>query len=80
MAAQHLTALSSPEFPQVLHDSVERIIDAVDRVLAAHSLNYLLSPCDFEDQFGDCREVATVHHLKSEHEFCARHFKAVTRG
>ena len=77
MAVTHLTALSSPEFPQVLTDSIERIIDVVDVVLAR---NAPLSQCDFSDQYCDCREVATVHHLKSEHEFCARHFKAVNRG
>ena len=79
MAAQHLTALSSPEFPQVLNDTVERIIDVVDHVLAANSLNYLLGPCDFEDQYSDCRDRATVHHLASEHEFCERHFVVVNR-
>lgn len=77
MAAQHLTALASPEFPQVLTDSIERIIDVVDVVLAR---NAPLSQCDFSDQDCDCREVATVHHLQSEQEFCARHFKAVNRG
>jgi|HubBroStandDraft_2_1064218.scaffolds.fasta_scaffold220214_1 hypothetical protein len=81
MAAQHLTALASPEFPQVLNDSVERIIDVVDHVLAANSLNYLLGPCDFEDQYGDCRQRATVHHLESEKEYCCDHFrKVVQRG
>lgn len=76
MAAQHLTALSSPEFPQALSVSLDRLIDRVEIIVAR---NYLLSPCDFEDQFGDCREVATVHHLKSEHEFCERHFRQVTK-
>ena len=77
MAAQHLTALSSPEFPQALSVSLDRLIDRVEIIVAR---NYLLSPCDFEDQYGDCREVATVHHLASEHEFCLRHFQVVQRG
>ena len=76
MAAQHLTALSSPEFPQVFDASLNQLFQRVDRIYAAS----LLSTCDFEDQHGDCREVATVHHLASEHEFCLRHFQAVTRG
>ena len=76
MAAQHLTALASPEFPQVFDASLNQLFQRVDRIYAAS----LLSICDFEDQYGDCREVATVHHLASEHEFCLRHFQAVTRG
>ena len=76
MAAQHLTALSSPEFPQVLDRSLNQLFERVDRILAQS----YLSECDFEDQYGDCRNVATVHHLASEHEFCERHFKVVNRG
>ena len=75
MADQHLTALSSPEFPQVFDASLNQLFQRVDRILAAS----YLSTCAFEDQFGDCREVATVHHLKSEHEFCERHFRQVTK-
>jgi hypothetical protein len=75
MADQHLTALSSPEFPQVFDGSLDRLFERVDRIYAAS----LLSTCDFEDQYGDCREVATVHHLASEHEFCERHFAVVNR-
>ena len=76
MAAQHLTALSSPEFPQVFDRCLDQLFQRVERILAAS----YLSTCDFEDQYGDCREVATVHHLASEHEFCLRHFQAVNRG
>ena len=75
MAVTHLTALSSPEFPQVFDASLNQLFQRVDRILAAS----YLSTCAFEDQFGDCREVATVHHLKSEHEFCERHFRQVTK-
>ena len=76
MADQHLTALSSPEFPQVFDRCLDQLFQRVERILAAS----YLSTCAFEDQFGDCREVATVHHLKSEHEFCADHFKVISRG
>ena len=76
MAVTHLTALSSPEFPQVFDRCLDQLFQRVERILAAS----YLSICDFEDQFGDCREVATVHHLASEHEFCLRHFQAVNRG
>ena len=76
MAVTHLTALSSPEFPQVFDRCLDQLFQRVERILAAS----YLSICDFEDQYGDCREVATVHHLASEHEFCLRHFQAVNRG
>ena len=76
MADQHLTALSSPEFPQVFDRCLDQLFQRVERILAAS----YLSTCAFEDQFGDCREVATVHHLASEHEFCADHFKVISRG
>ena len=76
MAVTHLTALSSPEFPQVFDRCLDQLFQRVERILAAS----YLSTCAFEDQFGDCREVATVHHLASEHEFCLRHFQAVNRG
>ncbi len=75
MAAQHLTALSSPEFPQVFDGCFARLSARVDRVVAQSHL----STCDFNDEYCVCREVATVHHLASEHEFCARHFRQVTK-
>jgi hypothetical protein len=77
MAAQHLTALSSPEFPQALDRSLNQLFERVDRILAQS----YLSECDFEDQYGDCRQRATVHHLESEKEYCCDHFrKVVQRG
>jgi hypothetical protein len=76
MADQHLTALSSPEFPQVFDASLNQLFQRVDRILTAS----YLSTCDFEDEHCTCREVATVHHLASEHEFCSDHFQVVNRG
>ena len=80
MAAQHLTVLTHPEFPQVLDGSLSRLDQMVTRVLAKTAVTYLLGQCNFEDEYCDCREPATVHHLESEQEFCLRHFQAVTRG
>ena len=48
MAAQHLTALASPEFPQVFDAIINRLYEQVERVLAAntppqpyfHSINW----------------------------------------
>ena len=77
MAAQHLTILSTPNFPQVL----DRALAQLDRlVVRTVSLHFLLSQCDFEDEHCDCRAQATVHHLESEKEYCVRHFQAVSRG
>jgi hypothetical protein len=47
----------------------------VSRIVTAR-----LGQCWFSDEHCDCRELATVHHLPSEQEFCERHFQAVTRG
>ena len=76
MAAQHLTALSSPEFPQAFEDLIDYEVRRVSRIVDQAQL----STCDFADEYCDCRDKATVHHLKSEQEFCARHFAAVNRG
>jgi len=75
MAAQHLTALASPEFPQVFDRCLSDLFDRVERVMAQS----YLSECDFEDEYGDCRQRATVHHLESEKEYCADHFRKVTK-
>ena len=80
MVTSHLTALSSPEFPQAFDGAIARMIDVVDDVLAANALDYLLGPCDFEDRYSDCQERATVHHLASENEFCERHFSVVSKA
>ena len=45
MADQHLTALSSPEFPQVFDRCLDQLFQRVERILAAS----YLSICDFED-------------------------------
>ena len=76
MAAQHLTVFSSPNFPQVFDGCLADLFERVDRILAASQL----STCDFEDEHSVCREVATVHHLASEHEFCERHFRVVNKS
>ncbi len=76
MAAQHLTSLSSPNFPQVFAALIDREITRVSQLLAQSQL----TQCFFEDEYCDCRERATVHHLASEQEFCLRHFQAVERG
>lgn len=81
MAEPHLTALSSPEFPQVLTSSLEqqisRTLAIVDEALDTRP-DFIR--CDFCDEHVDCKRVATVHHLTSEHEFCLDHFMEVERG
>jgi len=75
MAAQHLTVLSSRSFPQVFESAIEFEIRRVSRVVAEAQLGQ----CWYEDQYGDCREKATVHHLQSELEFCAHHFNSIDK-
>lgn len=73
MAHHTLAVLSSPDFPQVLAAAIDR---AFERVLAHPQFGN----CDYTDEYVDCMADATVHHLASGHEFCARHFTEVSRG
>ena len=77
MAAQHLTILSAPNFPQVFDRALAQLDRLVTRTV---SLHFLLSQCDFEDEHCDCRQRATVHQLATGKEYCLRHFQAVSRG
>jgi hypothetical protein len=45
---------------------VDRVISIVDRSP--------LTTCDWTDMFCDCREVGTIHCLKTEEDLCFRHF------
>jgi hypothetical protein len=72
MAAETLPVLSHPSFPQVFTAAMDW---ETSRILAAIRLHC----CDFEDEYCDCRDLATVHHLASEQDFCLRHFEAVSR-
>ena len=83
MAAQHHTALSLPNFPQVFTQLMDREVTRVSQLVTqAH-----LGCCDYEtpeSHWGACDgipciEKATVHHLASEREFCLDHFRKVTR-
>ena len=38
-----------------------------------------LTTCWFEDEHSDCRQLATVHLLDSDYEYCEAHFQAVQR-
>lgn len=75
MAQNTLPVLSRSHFPQVFEDAVSFEVRRVSRIVTAR-----LGQCWFSDEHCDCRELATVHHLASEQEFCERHFQAVTRG
>ena len=75
MAGQHLTVLSSTDFPQVLKNAIDR---PVDRVLSQIQLG-----CWYEDEHSDCRQPATVHPLDPElmdYEYCLQRFEKVTHG
>jgi hypothetical protein len=76
-----LTVLSLPECSQVLGD---RALARSDQILARAKL----SPCCHEypeSSYGasdggfPCYELATVHHLASELEYCEEHFEEVCR-
>ena len=84
MAVQHLTVLHSPEFPQVFSGALDQLQSRVERVVRESQL----SPCCYESPESrpgaadslPCSQTATVHHLASEQEFCAKHFREVSRG
>ena len=76
MASETLSALSHPNFPQTFESAIDFEIRRVSRIADQAQLGQ----CAFEDEFCDCRQPATVHHLASEQEFCVRHFAGVSRG
>jgi len=65
MAAPTLSVLAHPEFPQVFPAAIDQLVTRV------------LTTCFWSDEHCDCHERATVHDLKSEQEFCLRHFRKV---
>jgi hypothetical protein len=73
VAVPHLTVLSSPEFPQLFDYEVRRVA----RIMQQTYEQIFLRRCDWQDEYCDCKEQGTVHDLKSEQEFCARHFRLV---
>jgi hypothetical protein len=81
MPASDFTLVPQPDFQQIFDASLSSLERVVIHVLAQHPV---LKQCYFSDEHCDCRDLATVHHLASELEFCDRHFaivnKAVHRG
>jgi hypothetical protein len=71
MASQTLPSLERQSFPQVLNSAIEL---EIRRVPTART-NFV--HCYWSDEFCHCREMAVVHDLKSEQEFCSRHFRMV---
>lgn len=79
MAHSTLAALAHPDF----HNSFDRFFSGIELIVVraeARAAKAHLSECAFSNEYVSCAEVATVHHLASEQEFCARHFQAVSRG
>jgi len=72
MAANNLTVISRPDFPQVFTKSLDQL---VDRILAKPKLG----SCCHETNGEPCSKAAIVHALESDQEFCAKHFGMVSR-
>lgn len=70
MAAPNLPVLHSPHF----HSAVERQLSSLTRSVERAFAEAQLTECFWDDEHCSCRAKATVHHLESELEFCARHF------
>ncbi|HZW05371.1 MAG TPA: hypothetical protein VFF58_00555 [Candidatus Nitrosotalea sp.] len=79
MAHSTLAVLSSPDFPQAFAAALDRELAQIERLVLRAEARVHLTRCFWEDQHCDCRELATVHHLASEQEFCLRHFQEVSR-
>lgn len=77
MAHNTLAVLSRSDFHSAFLD---REIFQLDNLITHSFAKAHLSECAFSNEYVSCAEVATVHHLASEQEFCARHFRAVSRG
>ena len=85
MAAQHLTVLSFPSFPQHLESAFARFQGRIERVLTQTQLGQC-SHESVESREGasdgglQCSELAIVHDLSSDLAFCRKHFQGVSRG
>jgi hypothetical protein len=85
MAHSTLPVLTHPSFPQVFAAAISA---EVNRVCFPVPTQPQLSICCFtspESSWGacdsiECRDVATVHDVATELDYCARHFRAVRRG
>jgi hypothetical protein len=81
VAHSTLPSLSHPQFPQIFSS-------AIDHLVARIAVKPQLGTCCYETPESrrgacdatPCRSLATVHHLATEQEFCARHFAEVNRG
>jgi hypothetical protein len=83
MAAQHLTVLSSPSFPQHFERAFARFQGRIDRVLTQTQLGQ----CSHESvesrgetgedaEYFPCGDPADVHDLLSDQPFCMKHYRA----
>jgi hypothetical protein len=74
MAGNTLPVLSSPQFPQVFTEAIDR---AVDRIV--------FGICCYEEPVGTwndhnavhCNSAATVHNLEDGLDYCERHHRKV---
>jgi hypothetical protein len=78
-----LNALSLSEFPQALAQAIDRTVTRTLQTIDESHLDCCsyVSP---ESRWGACDSIpcnqsATVHHLEFEREFCADHFRSVSR-
>jgi hypothetical protein len=85
MAAQHLTVLSFPRFPQHFDRAFARFQGKIERVLTHTQLGQC-SHESVESREGacdgglQCSELAIVHDLGSDLAFCGKHFAGVSRA
>jgi hypothetical protein len=85
MAHSSLPVFSHPDFPQVLSAAIEQFVERI----GVAPTGQLFPQCDYSSPVAcstdchsqSCSDRATVHHLPTELDLCARHYrKLVGRG
>ncbi len=80
MAHSTLPVFRSPAFPQVF---AAALTQEVTRVSAHPQLSlccYVSPVIGIADGGYECKEPAVVHHVATEQDYCARHYREVGRG
>lgn len=77
MAHATLPSLPCPSFPQVLSQALDQEITRVPQLSVCC---YVYPVEGFAGGGYECGEVAVVHQIATEQDFCARHWKAASRG
>ena len=83
MAHSTLSVLAHPRFPQQFEAAFQQFVTRIRREVLGSCCHEIRvshgSTGEFDESF-PCRNLATVHHLDSDQEYCAKHFLEGSRG